>query len=86
MIKTDEDLLRELNRTSLEARASATAAVPARVAQALEEAARRLKPEATRISLRAATLQDEAEVKAWITEHEEKLLTAVTKAPVIVGG
>ncbi len=86
VIKTDEDLLRELNRTSLEARASATAAVPARVAQALEEAARRLKPEATRISLRAATLQDEAEVKAWITEHEEKLLTAVTKAPVIVGG
>ena len=51
----------------------------------LEEAARRLKPEAKRIILRAATLNDEAAVRAWLEEHEKKLLDAVAKGPVIVG-
>ena len=53
--------------------------------RALEEAARRLKPEARRVGLRAATLEDEAAVKAWLGEHETKLLEAVAKGPVIVG-
>ena len=82
---TDEALLDELNHASLDARASATAAVPTRTAQALEEAARRLKPEAKRIQLRAATLNDETAVRAWLEEHEKKLLVAVAKGPVIVG-
>ena len=85
VIKTDEDVLRELDSISLEARASATAAVPARVAQALEKAARKQKPEAKRISVRPATLVDEAAVRAWLDEHETKLLDAVAKGPVIIG-
>ena len=83
--KTDEDVLRELDRSSLDARVSAVAAVSERMARALEEAARRLKPEARRIGLRAATLEDEAAVMAWLEEHETKLLKAVAKGPVIVG-
>lgn len=83
--KTGEDVLRELGLASLEARASATAAVPARIAQALEEAAKLLKPEAKRINIRTATLEDEAAVKAWLTEHETMLLEAVIIGPVIVG-
>lgn len=83
--KTDEDTLRELDRSSLDARVSAVAAVYERVARALEEAARRLMPEAKRILLRTATLEDAAAVEAWITEHKTKLLEAVAKGPVIVG-
>jgi hypothetical protein len=83
--KTDEDVLCELDRSSLEARVSEVAAVPERVARGLEEAARRLKPEAKRIGLRAATLEDEAAVKAWLDEHETKLINAVASGPVIVG-
>jgi hypothetical protein len=83
--KTDEDVLGELDRSSLDARVSAVAAVSERVARALEEAARRLKPEARRVGLRAATLEDEAAVKAWLSEHKTKLLEAVAKGPVIVG-
>ena len=83
--KTDEDVLRELQQSSLDARVSTVAAVSERVARALEEAARRLKPEAKRIHLRAATLEDNAAVKAWLGEHETKLLNAVAKGPVIVG-
>lgn len=85
LTKTDEDVLAELDRSSLEARVSAVAAVSDRVARALEEAARRLMPEARRVGLRAATLADEAAVKAWLGEHEAKLIEAVAKGPVIVG-
>ncbi len=83
--KTDKDVLGELDRSSLDARVSSVAAISERVARALEEAARRLKPEARRVGLRAATLEDEAAVKAWLNEHEAKLLEAVAKGPVIVG-
>jgi len=83
--KTDENVLRELDQSSIDARVSAVAAVSERVVRALEEAARRLKPEARRVSLRAATLEDEAAAKAWLNEHETKLLEAVTKGPIIVG-
>ena len=84
-IKSDDDLVVELDRQSLSARADAVAAVPERVARALEEAARKLKPKAKRITLRAATLETEEEVKAWLSESEQKLLDAVKQGPVIIG-
>jgi len=84
-INSDEDLLNELDRQSLAARADAVAAIPERVARALEEAARKLKPKAQRISLRPATLETEDEVKAWLAEHERKLLEAIKQGPVIIG-
>ena len=83
--KTDEDVLRELEQSSLDARVSAVAAVTERVARALEEAARRLIPEAKRIQLRTATLVDAAAVEVWIDEQKSRILEAVTKGPVIVG-
>ncbi|BCU82863.1 hypothetical protein JIR001_26460 [Polycladomyces abyssicola] len=84
-INSDEDLLYELDRQPLAARADAVAAIPERVARALEEAARKLKPKAQRISLRPATLETEDEVKAWLAEHERKLLEAIKQGPVIIG-
>jgi len=83
--RTDEDVLCELDKASLDARASTVAAVSARVTHALEEAARRLRPEARRITIRTATLEDEGAVRAWIKEHESKLLEGVAHGPVIVG-
>ncbi|MEW6662457.1 MAG: BREX system P-loop protein BrxC [Bacillota bacterium] len=84
-IKNDDDLLRELDRQSLVSRADAVAAVPERAARALAEGARKLKPLAQRISLRPATLETEDEVKAWLVEHERKLLDAVRHGPVVIG-
>jgi hypothetical protein len=84
-MKTDEDLARELARESLAARSSAAAAVPERVARALADAARLRAPKAQRIALRAATLADEAAVRAWLAEQEQRLLDAVKSGPVIVG-
>ncbi|MEW6071033.1 MAG: BREX system P-loop protein BrxC [Planctomycetota bacterium] len=84
-IGTDEDLLRELDRQSLAARAAAAAACPELAARALTEAVRRRKPEARRVTLRAAMLADEAQVRAWLDEQETRLLEAVRSGPVIVG-
>jgi hypothetical protein len=84
-VKTNDDLLRELNHFPVDARVSAVAAVSERVTRALEEAARRIKPGARRVILRAATLEDEAAVKAWIEEQKTKLMNAVVNGPVIVG-
>ena len=84
-LATDDDLLRELDRQALDARADAVAAVPARVNKAMELAARKIQPQARRVPLRPATLESEDEVKAWLAEHEKKLLAAVKDAPVIIG-
>ena len=82
---TDVDILNELDRSSFEARDSALDALSERLGHALEAAAQILKPDARRVELRAATLEDAPAVKAWLEEHEAKLLDAVTKGPVIVG-
>jgi hypothetical protein len=51
----------------------------------LEEAARKQAPDAKKVTLRTATLENEAAVLAWIDEHQTILLEAVAKGPVIVG-
>jgi hypothetical protein len=84
-VDTDEKLLAELDHQSLESRSSATAAVTERTKGALEAAARKQEPDAKRVALRTATLENEAAVLAWIDEHQTKLLQAVAKGPVIVG-
>ncbi len=84
-IRTDESLLQELNRQPLAARGDAVAAVPERVTQALAEAARRLKPQARRVTVRRAMLETEEEVKAWLAEHEGKLFEEIKQGPVIIG-
>lgn len=84
-IGTDESLLQELNRQSLAARADAVAAVPERITRALAEAARRLKPKARRVTVRRAMLETEEDVRAWLKEHERRLLVEINHGPVIIG-
>lgn len=84
-LQSTEDLLKELNSRSLDARADAISAVPDRVSRALEAAARANTPEARRVSLRPATLSSEQEVRDWLAEQEKSLLKAVRQGPVIIG-
>lgn len=84
-VKTNAELLTALDSQSLAARTDAAAAVPTRVAGALAEAARLLQPKAQRLKLAAVTLSTEVDVKAWIADHEAKLLALVKEGPVTVG-
>lgn len=84
-IRTDESLLQELNRQSLAARADAVAAVSERITRALAEAARRLKPQTRRVTVRRAMLETKDDVRAWLEEHERRLLEEIKHGPVIIG-
>ena len=84
-IGTDQDLLEELDRQGLAARTDAVAAVSERVREALAEAARRSAPKTQRLGVRPALLSSEADVKAWLAEHEQKLIGALQNGPVIIG-
>ncbi|MFO1055116.1 MAG: BREX system P-loop protein BrxC [Planctomycetota bacterium] len=84
-LKTDHDLLAELERQSLRARFDAVGAVPEKVRQVLEDAAKKLEPKARRVALRPATLVSADEVRAWVEEQRQRLLDEVKQGPVIVG-
>lgn len=81
----DEDLFRALEQRPLAAWADAVAAVPERERAALEDAARLLQPKTRRVALAPATLETEAQVKAWLAAQEKTLLAAIQEGPVIVG-
>jgi replication-associated recombination protein RarA len=83
--RTDQDLLAELERQSLRARFDAVGAVPEKVRQVLEDAAKKLEPKARRVALRAATLVSADEVRVWVEEQQKRLLDEVKLGPVIVG-
>ena len=85
---TDEALLRTLDDRPLETWRAITDAVPARTARALAEARDLAAPKAedrpTPVTLRRATLKDEAAVRSWLREAEAALLNEVAKGPVEV--
>ena len=89
-VSSDEELLRVLDDRSLTAWDSEIDAVPARQSKALAEALRLAAraedapSAATSVTLRRGALADEAAVRAWLGEHEERLLEAVRKGPVIL--
>ncbi len=83
-VGTDEALLTTLERQPLPARAAEADAVPGRVEQALEAAARLLVPRVRTVALERATLQSEADVRSWLGRQEKTLLTEVKQGPVLV--
>ena len=85
---TNEQLSDELDTRTLAAWRSEIDAVPAREGKALAEAAKRL-PDDDPVSfkyvrVRRGTLGDAEAVRAWLAEHEARLVTAVREGPVIV--
>ena len=89
-VATDDELLASLDDRPLSAWQSNIDAVRERTSQALAEAVRRLHAEGesaaapTSVTLRRGTLADEAAVRDWLREQEERLLEAVRKGPVVL--
>jgi hypothetical protein len=88
-VATDEALCQALDARPRSAWQADIDAVGERMAKALEEAAKRLAESdpqrtITTVAVRRGTLADEAAVRAWLEEHETKLVEAVRKGPVIV--
>lgn len=83
-VGSDEDLLRTLDAAPLTSWRDKTDALPNRFANAAMKAARLLEPKTQRVHLTSGTLHSEAEVKAWISEQETKLIESVKKGPVVI--
>ena len=88
-ISSDERLRRSLNDRSLAAWQAEVEAAPSRIADALVQAAERLRkanPEVvtTTVEIRRGTLMTPTDVQSWIEEHGRKLAEAVGNGPVIV--
>ena len=89
-VATDDELLASLDDRPLSAWQSDIDAARERTSQALAEAAKRLHAGGesaaapTSVTLRRGTLADEAAVREWLREQEERLLEAVRKGPVIL--
>ena len=88
-LATDGELRDTLDARPLAAWQAEADAVAERVTRALEAAAMRLGAAdsahtTTTIEVRRGTLADEDAVRAWLNEHEAKLLEAARRGPVIV--
>jgi hypothetical protein len=83
-IGSDEELLAALDRRSLSARAAESDAVSARVQRALEIAARKLEPKVRTLVVERATLKSDADVRAWLSRQEQRLLAEVRLGPVLI--
>jgi len=84
-VGTEEALLATLDKAPLRTWEDWIVAVPSRIAQAREDAAKLLEPEAERVTLKSATLRTVEEVDAYLAEVRAELLRHVEAGhPVIV--
>ena len=89
-IATRQELLADLEDRPLAAWQAEVDAVRERAARALAEAATRLgagsedERPSTSVTIRPVTLTDEAAVREWLREQEERLLKAVRQGPVVL--
>ena len=88
-IGTDDLLIRTLEERPLVVWRAEIDAIPARTERALSEALPPAPPEdrdgPTPVTLRRATLADEAAVRSWVRETEAALLERVENGPIVVG-
>jgi len=84
-INTDESLLEALNAKPLSAWATEREAIPTRIRQAREEAARQIAPAAVRVRPPSTTLETEAEVAAFLDALRDEILQHIHAGkPVII--
>ena len=83
-VATDDALASHLDQKPLASAQAEIDAIPGRVAQAIERAAKHLLPKVQTIQLERSTLRDKAEVQGWIERQKKVLLEAVAKGPVLV--
>ena len=83
-VLNDEALVSHLDQNPLSSVQAEIDAIPGRVAQAIERAAKLLEPKVQTIPLERRTLRDAAEVEAWTERQKKILMDAVANGPVLV--
>ena len=83
-VSTDEALAGHIDQKPLSSAQAEIDAVPGRIAQAIERAAKLLEPKVQTIALERSTLHDPAEVEAWVERQKKTLMDAVANGPVLI--
>jgi hypothetical protein len=83
-VSTDQALLDELQTHNLAARQTEIDAIPGRIKQAIERAAKLLEPEVRTVNLERITLRSKEDVDNWVARQHKKLIEAVEKGPVLL--
>ena len=78
------EVLESLNRISLDAWRTRTAALPQQFADAQAAADRLIEPKIRHIKLASATLRAPEDVKSWIEKTEQELLDKISKGPIAI--
>jgi len=83
-ITSDESLLAHLNTKSLNSTRTEMDAIPGRVQQAIERAAKILEPKVQHVTLERMTLRNETDVSDWLERQRTRLTEAVKQGPVLI--
>lgn len=83
-VSSDEALGRHLDGRPLRVALAERDAIPGRVQQAIERAARSLEPKVQTITLERTILRSEQEVDAWLARQRSALLAALKDGPVLI--
>lgn len=83
-ISRDDALAIQLDAKPLSGIRTEIAALPALVAQAIEQAARMLEPKVRAIAIEKTTLRSEDDVNAWVERQRTALIEAIKKGPVLI--
>ena len=83
-VSNDEALVGHLDRKPLINAQAENDAIPGRLTQAIERAAKLLEPKVRTIALERSTLLNAADVEAWAERQKNTLLEAVAHGPVLV--
>ena len=79
-----EEVLESLERISLDAWRTRTAALPQLFAEARIQADKLVEPKTRHVKLGSATLRTPEEVKAWVAKTEQELLEHLAQGPIVV--
>jgi hypothetical protein len=83
-VSNDEALIRELDGSSLSARATEAEAMPARAQRAIELAAKALEPTVRAFPVERATLRSSEDVRNWLERTEARLREAIQSGPILI--
>ncbi|MCC6156024.1 MAG: BREX system P-loop protein BrxC, partial [Candidatus Hydrogenedentes bacterium] len=83
-VGTDEDLSKDLMSSILPARRAAIDAIPGRVSQALQRAAKLVEPQVQTVRVDRITLRTEEDVDGWCKKQKHRIIEALTKGPVLI--
>jgi len=83
---SDDDLLNSLRIKGIKDWKDVTDAIPFRINKALIAAIQSSKPKAHRIALPTATIEDEAQLDAWLKVTKTAVHGKLQDGPVILGG